>query len=224
MPSPSDPQPDDRASDERAGEPPRLTPLKELQLIEAHRRGDPEAIADLLRAYQRRVYAVCYRMVRNPDEASDLTQDALVKILEGIDSYDQRSAFSTWVIRVTMNCCLSYLRRKKVRRHGSLDEPAEGSTSPRAAQIPATGELPAEEHVEQAERREVLFAAMRALEPQSRAILVLRDMQGLDYQQITEVLDMPIGTVKSRLFRARAALREAAEQRLGDADRNQERA
>jgi RNA polymerase sigma-70 factor (ECF subfamily) len=222
IPSPLDPQPDDGASGERGSEPPRLTPLRELQLIEAHRMGDPRAMADLLRAYQRRVYAVCYRMVRNADEAADLTQDALVKIMEGLDSYDQRSAFSTWVIRVTMNCCLSYLRRKKVRRHGSLDEPAGGMTVPRAAQIPAEGELPASKHVEQAELREVLLAAMRTLEPQARAILVLRDLQELDYQQITEVMDIPIGTVKSRLFRARAALREAAERRLGDSDRGEE--
>jgi RNA polymerase sigma-70 factor (ECF subfamily) len=181
-------------------------------------------MAELLRAYQRRVYAVCYRMMRNADEAADLTQDALVKIMEGLDSYDQRSAFSTWVIRVTMNCCLSELRRKKVRRHGSLDEPGEAGGTPRGGQLASTAEHPAGLRVEQAELREALLEALGSLEPQARAILVLRDLQDLDYQQITEVMGIPIGTVKSRLFRARAALREATERRISGTGPGEERA
>ncbi|MDY7109043.1 MAG: sigma-70 family RNA polymerase sigma factor [Planctomycetota bacterium] len=193
----------------------RLTPLRELQLIEAYQQGRPEAIEDLLRAYQRRVYGVCYRMVRNADEASDLTQDALVRIIEGLHSYDGRAALSTWIIRVTMNCCLSHLRKQKLRRHGSLDEPAGGGPEPWSARLEAEGELSAPRRVEQAETRAALLRALRELDPDMRAILVLRDLQDLDYQQIGEVLEIPIGTVKSRLFRARVALREAARVQLG---------
>jgi RNA polymerase sigma-70 factor (ECF subfamily) len=196
--------------------PPRLTPLRELQLIEDYQRGRPEAIEELLRAYQRRVYAVCYRMVRNPDEAADLTQDALVRILEGLHSYDGRAALSTWVIRVTMNCCLSHLRKQKLRRHGSLDEPSGPGDEPWSARLEAEGELSAAGRVEQAEMRAALLRALRELDPDMRAILVLRDFQELDYQQIGEVLEIPIGTVKSRLFRARVALREAARLELGE--------
>ena len=189
----------------------RLTTLRELQLIEDHQKGDPEAIGELLRAYQRRGYGVCYRMVRNPEVAADLTQDTLVKIIEGLGSYDRRSAFSTWVIRVTMNCCFSHLRKQKIRRHGSLDEPTGPGEESWGASMPAVGELPAPHRVEQAEMRSILLRALERLDPQMRAVLVLRDMQDLDYQQVGDVLDIPIGTVKSRLFRARAALREETE-------------
>jgi RNA polymerase sigma-70 factor (ECF subfamily) len=197
--------------------PPRLTPLRELQLIEAYQQGRPEAIEELLRAYQRRVYGVCYRMIRNAEEAADLTQDALVRIMEGLHSYDGRAALSTWIIRVTMNCCLSHLRKQKLRRHGSLDEPSGDAEEPWSARLPAEGELSAAGRVEQAEMRAVLLRALRELDPDMRAILVLRDLQDLDYQQIAEVLDIPIGTVKSRLFRARVALRAAARLELGEA-------
>jgi RNA polymerase sigma-70 factor (ECF subfamily) len=197
-------------------EPSRLTPLRELQLIEAYQEGRPEAIEELLRAYQRRVYAVCYRMIRSADEAADLTQDALIKIMEGLHSYDGRAALSTWVIRVTMNCCLSHLRKERLRRHGSLDEPSGSAEEPWSARLPAEGELSAARHVEQAEMRAALLRAMQELDPDMRAILVLRDLQDLDYQQIGEVLGIPIGTVKSRLFRARLALRAAARLELNE--------
>lgn len=206
-----------------ADRPARLTPLRELQLIEAYQEGQPEAIGDLLRAYQRRVYGVCYRMVRNADEAADLTQDALVKIMEGLHSYDGRAALSTWVIRVTMNCCLSHLRKERLRRHGSLDEPAGSTGEPWAAKLAAEGELSEPGRVEQAEMRSALLHALRELDADMRAVLVLRDLQDLDYQQIGEVLAIPIGTVKSRLFRARVALRAAARLELDKPSRPPER-
>ena len=76
-----------------------MTPLRELQLLELHRSGDPDAIGELLRSYQRRVYSVCYRMLGHHEEAADLTQDTLVKVIEGLDSYNGRSKLSTWIIR-----------------------------------------------------------------------------------------------------------------------------
>ena len=212
--TPIQPTPGDAVvPDAFGGEPSRRTPLGELQLVEAHRRGESEATAELLGAYQRRIYAVCYRMVRNPDDADDLTQDALVKVLEGLDTYHGRSQLSTWIIRVTMNCCLSHLRKQKLRRHASLDELGSAG-EPARALGPVQGELSPLARVEQAERQALLLRQLRGLDPQMRAVLVLRDMQDLDYAQIGEVMEVPVGTVKSRLFRARAALRAAAEQEL----------
>lgn len=199
---------------------PLLSPLRELQLVEAYKQGDPDAIGTLLRSYQRRIYAVCYRMLRNEDEARDLTQDAMIKVLEGLESFDARARLSTWVIRVTMNCCLSYLRKRKLRRHMSLDVSiadeegagaASGGATTHRDQLPDERELPAADRVEREERRSTLLRGLESLDPHMRAVLVLRDMQDLDYQQIAEVIDKPVGTVKSRLFRARAALREAIE-------------
>ena len=191
-----------------------LTPLAELQLVEAHRRGDPDAMGQLLEAYQRRLYSICYRMVRNEHDARDLTQDSMVRVIQGLDSYDGRSKLSTWIIRVTMNTCLSYLRKQRLRRHGSLDPASEnaaaGPIDPRS-----TGELLPSSRVELSEMRLVLGRAMMRLDPDMRAVLVLRDMQDLEYQSIAHSLEVPIGTVKSRLFRARLALRAAVEVELG---------
>ncbi|MCZ6835192.1 MAG: RNA polymerase sigma factor [Planctomycetota bacterium] len=196
-----------------------MTPLRELQLLEAHRNGDPGAMGELMQSYQRRVFSVCYRMLGNPDEAADLTQDSLVKVLEGLDSYNGRSKLSTWVIRVAMNCCLSHLRREKIRKHCSLDDlvstDSDGGGGVNLGNLLESGEPGASEHVQRAEVHSSLLKALNSLDPDSRALLILRDLNGLDYLQIGEVLDVPVGTVKSRLFRARAALREAAEYELG---------
>ncbi len=194
----------------------RLTPLEELQLVRACQKGDSQAVADLLQAFQHRVYGICYRMVRHADDAIELTQDVLIKIIEGVHGYDGRAAFSTWVVRVTMNACLSHIRRQKLRRHGSLDDPGPTGELGRWVNLADEGEPSPYRRVEQAELRSVLLRAMDMLEGPMRAVLVLRDVQGLDYLQISEVLDVPVGTVKSRLFRARTALREAAETLLSD--------
>lgn len=210
--------------------PPRLTPGRELELVDAHRQGDPQALSELLRAYQRRVYAICYRMVRDVDLASDLTQDVLVKLIESLDKYDGRARLSTWVYRVAANCCLSHLRKAKLRRHASLDGAARGagddsgdsrrglSDPSRGMNDPVSREPSAAHRVEQDEQRAILQAALMSLDPEVRVMLVLRDMQDLDYEQISEVLGIPVGTVKSRLFRARSALRTEAERRAGEGD------
>jgi RNA polymerase sigma-70 factor (ECF subfamily) len=186
-----------------------LTPLVELQLLESHRAGDAEALGRLLAAYQHRIYSVCWRMVRNEPDARELSQEALVKVLQGLDGYDGRSRLSTWIVRVTMNCCLSHLRRQRLRRHEGIDGPAEPA---------APVELAPPERVQHSEMRTALRQALLALDPDSRAMLVLRDLQELEYDRIAEVLEVPIGTVKSRLFRARLALRAAVEAELHGAD------
>jgi RNA polymerase sigma-70 factor (ECF subfamily) len=210
-------------SPHRATVPPKITPLHELQLVERHRRGDPGAITELLQAYQRRIYGVCRRMMGEDDSARDMTQEALVKVLEGLDSYDGRSKLSTWIIRVAMNCCLTELRRRTVRRRhdrpappatgeaGALGRGPETGSWRSASGEPRGGELPPARSVEQAETTATLLRALARLDPDMRCILVLRDLQDLDYQQIGAVLDIPVGTVKSRLFRARLALRSALE-------------
>ncbi len=216
-PKSMDRQPHERTPD-RTGQ-----PCNELGLLEAHRRGDPEAMGMLLRAFQKRIYAICYRMVRHEHDARDLTQDSMLKIMEGVDSYDGRAKLSTWVIRVTMNCCLSHLRKERLRRHAPIDAIDASGRDSGPLHVPAVAELLPSRRVEQAEMRHVLRRAMGNLDPQMRAVLVLRDMQELEYQLISEVLGVPIGTVKSRLFRARLALRKEAESSLGDPPADHER-
>ncbi len=188
----------------------QLTPFEELSLVEAHRGGSPEALSELLKSYQHRIYTVCYRMVRSDHEARDLAQDAIVKVIEGLDSYDGRAKLSTWIIRVTMNSCLSNLRKQKVRRAGSLEAmTGDDGPPPISSMTSRSEELSAAGRVEQAEMKAVVARCLQSLDAPMRAVLVLRDVQDLGYQQIGEVMGVPVGTVKSRLFRARAALRSA---------------
>jgi RNA polymerase sigma-70 factor (ECF subfamily) len=211
----------------------------DLALVRAIQAGGPgsrDAWARLLSRYQDRLYAVCLRLVGSSEAAADLAQDSMVKIIQGLDSYDARSKLSTWMIRVAMNTCLSYLRAQRLRKHASLesaelDRPhgalEEGFPGPISSRSTAPNhashatpvhapkeqsrELVPEQGVQLEERRRKVSAALSALEPDQRAILVLRDVQGFDYQQIADVLDVAVGTVKSRLFRARLALRNLIE-------------
>jgi RNA polymerase sigma-70 factor, ECF subfamily len=216
---------------------------QELALVAAIQRGEQGAWSELLRRYQDRLFGVCLKMVGSRggrELAADCTQDAMVKVIEGLSSYDGRAKLSTWMIRVTMNVCLSKLRSEKLRRHASLDSMAEGPGAgggrggrgrdagpegrsgydriPELARGGGGGESgvggePGEgSGVEREELRRVLAEALLRVSPEQRAILVLRDSRGLDYEQIAEVLDVPVGTVKSRIFRARAALREVLEE------------
>lgn len=174
-----------------------------------------EALSELVQLYQDRLFAVCLRMVGGDRHAAaDLTQDALLKLIQGLPGYDARSKFSTWAIRIAMNTCVSYLRSSKVRRHASLEAAGGNPASDNAmygSSLEQGRELSGPEGVELAQRRRRVAAALASIEPEQRCVLVLRDVQGLDYEQIGDVLQVPIGTVKSRLFRARLALRDAIE-------------
>jgi RNA polymerase sigma-70 factor (ECF subfamily) len=173
-----------------------------------------------LLAFQDRLFGVCLRMVRDPERARDLTQDAMVKVIQGLDSYDGRARLSTWIIRVTMNVCLSHLRKERLRRHASLDASEEGGTwagSISEGRGGSEGSASGSEpdmlgRVESQEARRMVLQALDRIDPEQRSILVLRDVQDLDYRDIAEALDIPLGTVKSRIFRAREALRAAMEE------------
>lgn len=186
----------------------------DLTLIRAIRRGESAAWTPLLSRHQDRVYAVCVRMVGDRELALDLAQDTLVKVIQGLDSYDGRSQLSTWITRIAINVCLSKLRSEKLRRHASLDAPSGGTDDPGrtfAESTAQTREQFAAERVQSGEDRRLVLAALMRIDPEQRAILVLRDSRGMDYERIAEVLGVAVGTVKSRLFRARTALREHIE-------------
>lgn len=193
---------------------------RDERLLRAHRDGNPHALGELLEAYQDRLYGICMRMLGDREMARDLAQDAMVKIIQGLDRFDGRSRLSTWMIRVTMNACLSELRKLRLRKHASLDAPMRGSGGEeglgRVAQSLPSEEPETQRRVEEGEDRADVSSALARITPEQRAILILRDMQGLDYKTIGELLDIPGGTVKSRIFRARVALRERLESIRGE--------
>jgi len=192
--------------------------------VEAIRAGDHSAWSELLSGYQDRLFSVCLRMLGDREMAADLTHDAMIRVMENIERYDGRAKLSTWVIRITMNLCLSKLRSEKHRRHASLEGMAGGRSRGKSGSDrdgapqrfePADREPGTVSGVESGEQARFVAEALQEIPPEYRAILVLRDVQGLDYEQIAESLDIRLGTVKSRIFRARAALRQETERLMG---------
>jgi RNA polymerase sigma-70 factor, ECF subfamily len=167
-------------------------------LVELARLGDRRALESLLRAHYDRVYAVCRRLTGNDADAADAAQDALIAIVRGLDRFDGRSRFATWVYRVAVNASIDELRRRSRRPSAGLEEVQDA----RVTQVAALGRL----DPETAAARADVDRALLRLPAEFRAPVVLRDMCGLDYAEIAEVLQIPPGTVRSRIARGRAAL------------------
>ncbi len=192
-----------------------MTSTAEHELLSQIRRGNQAALGMLLEAQQGRLYGVILRMVANRDDAAELTQDTLLKIIQNIGSYRGEAALSTWMVRIAMNQAISHLRKRKLRRAVSLDAGPAGANNNGDDQatvlrhrLADQREPSPEQRVQTREMTDRLLDAVAGLDDEFRAVIVLRDFDQMDYQQIAEVLDLKIGTVKSRLFRARLALRE----------------
>jgi RNA polymerase sigma-70 factor (ECF subfamily) len=188
-------------------------------VLERARRGDPAAVKAVVDACLDPVYGICHRMLGRRD-AADVAQDAIVKLISGLPGFDGRAAITTWATRIAMNACLGHLRRERYRRHASLDAGGSGNDGGEGGgpgRIPVEArELGPSAGVQREESIDTVRRALDSIDPSARAIIVLRDLQGLEYERIAEVLDVAVGTVKSRLYRARATLRERLEQ-LGQA-------
>lgn len=167
-------------------------------LIDRARDGDKAALDALLREHYDRLFAVCRRLTGNDSDAADACQEALIAIVRNIGKFDGRSSFGTWAYRIATNASLDELRRR--RRRPTPDEPV---VSDRADSSDG-GDI----GVAIADRL-ALDAAIAQLSPEFRAAVVLRDVAGLDYAEIAEALDIPAGTVRSRIARGRAALADA---------------
>jgi RNA polymerase sigma-70 factor (ECF subfamily) len=188
---------------------------EDAALVERWRRGDISAIERLAGKYQGRIYNLILKICANPDTAAELTQDTFVKIIENIDRFESRSSFYTWAFRIAVNLALNYCKRKTTVRWTSLDAETvadDEQTKQSLAAILQDEKSPDPSQI--AENRELcrlVQAALDKLDDEQKTIIVLRDIEGMDYAQIAEVLVVELGTVKSRLSRARAALRHLLE-------------
>lgn len=183
--------------------------MQDELLIHRAQRGDADAFEQLLLEHQKNVYNLCYRMAGNPDDAMDLSQETFLRAWRCLDQYQFASAFSTWLYRLCSNICIDFLRRRRRQQTVPLTfEDADGEEQTYA--VPDAQPLP-EEQVELKLTRETLAAAMAQLLPEHRAVLQLRVVNEMSYEQIADVLDIQIGTVKSRLSRARNQLKKILE-------------
>jgi RNA polymerase sigma-70 factor, ECF subfamily len=177
----------------------RDDPRDDSELVAAAVDGDRGALDLLLRRHADRLHAVCRRITGNDADAVDALQEALLAIVRGLPRFDRRSAFSTWAYRVATNACLDELRRRRRRPEPVADEDLDGASG----SLPGAGSSLSLDAVGD---RVDIDAALGTLAPEFRAAVVLRDLVGLDYAEIAEVLGVAAGTVKSRIARGRAAL------------------
>lgn len=180
--------------------------MTEQQLVMRAKAGDDEAFAQLMRDNEKRIYNLTLRMTGNPEDAMDLAQEAFLNAWRGLKFFKGDSAFSTWVYRLASNACIDHLRRQKRRQDISAPMPVdeEDDTPP---DIPDDRFQP-EQELERQELRNAVSAGLSRLSDEHRQVLVMREINGLSYQEIADVLDLEAGTVKSRIARARNSLRK----------------
>jgi RNA polymerase sigma-70 factor (ECF subfamily) len=184
---------------------------------------DLAAFDRLVERYQDRLFGVIARLVTDAEMARDLTQDTFLKAFKGLKSFSGDSSFYTWIYRIARNVVTSHARYESARPKvsASLDAETQDRTPLRLVARAASPD-PAQGAIE-AERRRYLLAALAALQPEFREIIVLRDFEDRSYDDIAELLDLPAGTVRSRLHRARMELRERLKPILADPGRERGR-
>jgi len=189
--------------------------IEDAVLVQKWQKGDTGAIEKLVCKYQGRIYNIILKICSNSDDAAELTQDTFVKVLENIDKFESRSGFYTWAFRIAVNLTLNYRKRKATVGFTSLDAKMasdDEQTKQGLAAILSDDKSPDPAQVaENKELCDLIQKGISKLDDEHRAIIVLRDIEGMDYEQIADVLDTELGTVKSRLSRARAALRQILE-------------
>jgi RNA polymerase sigma-70 factor, ECF subfamily len=190
---------------------------RELELLRRAQRGQREAYGQLVLLYQDRLYNAVLRLIGDREEARELTQEAFTRGLMKLDSFRGDASPYTWLFRIAVNLAISQLRKIKRHRTFSLSAPGRNgngrhSTEDQASSLVdrlASQDTPRpSDTIEDREQGEAVLAALGRLDAEYRAVLVMRDIEGFDYQQMADVLGLPLGTLKSRLFRARLALRD----------------
>ncbi len=184
-------------------------------LVERCRKGDSNAMERLVLRYQNRIYNVILKICANTDDAAELTQETFVKVIESIEKFEGRSSFYTWAFRIAVNLTLNYCKRNVKLGFRSLDADESSHDSSDKKQLREfLSDESSPDPAAVAQNKELCDIAIRALmkldDPQ-RAVVILRDVEGMSYAQIAEVLDVELGTVRSRLSRARSNLREILE-------------
>ena len=191
----------------------------EARLVKRLVARDPRAFSTLVRAYERRIFALILRMIGNRAEAEDLAQEVFVQVFKSVSSFRGESKLSTWIYRIAINLCKNRSKYLKVRHAGEQDEleavqeyvPLGQTRSANVAAVDRPDEMVAGKQVER-----IVKQAIHELEPTFRECLVLRDVEELSYEEIGAITGLPEGTVKSRIHRARAQLKEIVERMLGE--------
>jgi RNA polymerase sigma-70 factor (ECF subfamily) len=191
----------------------------DLDLFHRAQKGEWEAFETLVNRLQPRVYQLAYRIVRQQQDAEDVTQQTFISVMENLEKFREESAVSTWVLRIATNHALQILRKRRGLKTIALDQPVGDGDDYGSVPMPdfvAQWRENPEDLVQRAEVKQVLQEALDELDPKYGIVFVLRDMEGYSTQETAELLDLSLSNVKVRLLRARMQLREQLTRQFGD--------
>jgi len=187
---------------------------EEKTLVHRMKNGDDKAFSVLVRHYQNKIYSLVFRMLADAEEAEDLAQDIFITLYTSIDTFREESRLSTWLYRIAVNLCrnrIKYLSRRRKSRAPSLEERGDRGIPQDA--FPGSpvlvSRLPRPDRLAEGRQMEAIIQeALAALDPEQRELIVLRDIQGMSYSEMERIVGLPLGTIKSRLHRARMSLKD----------------
>ncbi|MFC2088293.1 RNA polymerase sigma factor [Calditrichota bacterium] len=185
---------------------------QDSELIQSAKSGDEKALEELISKYKIAVYNLVYRMVRDKQEAEDLTQETFIKTFKSLPSFNEEYAFSTWIFKIATNNCIDFFRKRKLKTY-SIDKPIQYKTSEIQQDHPDP-DLDAEKQILAEERSILIKEAINSLPEKYHQAIMLRHAEERSYEEIAEMLDLPLGTVKARIFRAREMLNKALKAKL----------
>lgn len=181
--------------------------LDDLELVSRARSGDNKAFEKLLKKYRKSVYYMLLKMVNNADDAEDLTQEAFAKAFNSLGKFDSKYAFSTWLFRIATNNCIDFIRKKRVSTV-SIDSPYENEDGDSMSFDIRDPDFNPDDLMLRKQRKEYLQIAVDKLPDKYKLLVDLRYFQELSYEEVADELELPLGTVKAQLFRARELLAE----------------
>jgi RNA polymerase sigma-70 factor (ECF subfamily) len=185
---------------------------EERRLVRLAQSGEEAAFEELIRRHQQRVFGLVSGILRRREDVEDVVQQVFLKVFVSLKRFDQRSAFSTWLYKISVNECWDYLRKKKVRPLVYEADLSEEQVSRLDGIVSA--DRPAQGSSDRAEARDLLERMMEKLPAQDRQLLILKEVEGFSVQELAEILDLNVNTVKVRLFRSRARLMDVYRKRL----------
>lgn len=174
-------------------------------LIKKSKKGDIDAFEELIGNYQKKSYNIALKMLKNPEDAMDVSQEALIKVYKSIKKFENKSSFSTWMYRIVVNTCLDFIKKDK-KNLLYLDKPIETEEGNIKMEVIDDYNTP-ENLLEKKLTKKLVKDSINMLKDEYKSIIILRDMEGFSYEEISKILEIPIGTVKSRIKRARDNLK-----------------
>ncbi|MCT4606659.1 MAG: sigma-70 family RNA polymerase sigma factor [Marinisporobacter sp.] len=180
------------------------------ELIYKSQQGDIDSFETLIKEHEKLAFNIAYRMLGNIEDAKDATQDAFIKAYKALDKFKGESIFSTWLYKIVTNTCLDLLRKRKSQKTCSYDGQIDTEDGKIMRQLPDEENMP-EDIVAKKERQINIQKAINSLSENHKIVIVLRDIKGFSYEEMSKILDCSEGTIKSRISRARQALKKVIE-------------